>query len=466
MRFRSQDRLEEAFDRELRILAHIPTLRDKFQRLDLLTDLFIVTAENRYLKERDAVIREIDESLLGIEGLARRDPQAKASIDELRRQFQALTLEQRHWVQKRQTAELGPGALSLMVGRLRDLRKVLDAVAGLSFFSIQRLRERRREARGAARASFWTLTAALAALCAVLFGYFSRRVVHPLTVLSRRARRWRIGYRWIKSFPRSDEEIGTLQRHISAMSERANRAYAKEAELVQFKSRMASMVSHEFNNSLSIIQGVVSLLDGDLGAIPEKKRREYHAIILANVKSLASESATILHMGRIEEGKFKLRLSPVDVGALVESAASRLKILCDRKGHTLAVDIRDGLPEAKADADTLSLVVGNLITNAIKYTPKGGRIEIRAYADGPRIRLSVKDDGIGISPDDQEKIFSGYYRTEESKREARGFGLGLAFARKVLEEHGHRLELESEPSRGSTFSFALDPWEGKADEAA
>jgi len=125
----------------------------------------------------------------------------------------------------------------------------------------------------------------------------------------------------------------------------------------------------------------------------------------------------------------------------------------------LKIEIPERLPPVKADPAALPLVVTNLLTNAFKYTKDGGAVALGAVKlpDG-RVEIYVRDSGIGIAPAEQEKIFSGYYRTEAGKRAAKGFGVGLALSRMILEAHGSTLALDSAAGKGSRFSFLLDPY--------
>jgi signal transduction histidine kinase len=134
------------------------------------------------------------------------------------------------------------------------------------------------------------------------------------------------------------------------------------------------------------------------------------------------------------------------------------------------VELRLDLPPhpvpAKADPDALSVIMTNLVGNAFKYTPAGGTVTVRVEAGPDTALVSVEDTGIGIPKADQERVASGFYRAEGGRRTAKGFGVGLKVTRELLESQGSRLEIESEPGRGSKFSFSLPLWKDEMDFVA
>jgi signal transduction histidine kinase len=231
----------------------------------------------------------------------------------------------------------------------------------------------------------------------------------------------------------------------------------KAGALVELKGQLVSIVSHETNNALAVIAGMLTLLqEGEPEAT--EKRAGYYKLAELCIQSLVLQSQTLLNMGRLESGKLALRMKCVEVRKLVSGCLERLSLLYERKGHEVTLDFPEENLLVRADPDALSLVLMNLLSNAIKYTPERGRIAIGARldgSDGARARISVSDTGIGIAPEDQERIFSGYYRTKLSRSKATGFGVGLSLARKILEAHASELSVESVPGQGSKFSFSL-----------
>ncbi|MEQ1920495.1 MAG: ATP-binding protein, partial [Elusimicrobiota bacterium] len=154
-----------------------------------------------------------------------------------------------------------------------------------------------------------------------------------------------------------------------------------------------------------------------------------------------------------------------DLGRVLAGAAKALQPLYERKGLHFTLELPAATPAAKADPEALVMVATNLVGNAVKYTPEGGKVTagVSVEHDG-RLRVYVSDTGIGIAPEDREAILSGH-RTEEGRQAATGFGVGLMLVKKILDAHGAALEIEGSPGQGSRFSFVLPRWDGGGEEA-
>jgi signal transduction histidine kinase len=224
------------------------------------------------------------------------------------------------------------------------------------------------------------------------------------------------------------------------------------------------MINHEYANGLTNIRLAIALLRGSESEALDEARRHSYEVLERTVEKLKGYTANFLNLHRMESGKFELALQPTAVRSVLLDDLVTLRPLAEAKKQSLSLqtDFPEGLPvAARADPDCLSLIINNLVTNAVKYTPPGGRIAIRVdleRAPPPRIRFSIEDTGIGLSIQDCQRILSGSYRTEEGKHVAKGFGVGLVLVRKLLEQHGSRLEVSSEPGKGSRFSFSLPVW--------
>jgi len=203
------------------------------------------------------------------------------------------------------------------------------------------------------------------------------------------------------------------------------------------------------------------LLESTEGQGPTPRRLEYYGMLKANVRALIVAASNLLNMGRLESGRFAVTPRRTDLDELLRGCAHRLTILSRQKEQTVELRLPDPPRPVRADPEALTLVVTNLLSNAIKYTPEKGRIELGVApveGDPGRVRVYCRDTGIGISAADRDRVFSGYYRTESGQQVAAGFGVGLSLARKIVEAHGYELDLDSEPGKGSTFSFTLPLW--------
>lgn len=237
------------------------------------------------------------------------------------------------------------------------------------------------------------------------------------------------------------------------------RDVTKEVEVDRMKSEFVSTVSHELRTPMTSIKGYADLmLMGAAGKLTPPQLR-YLQVIKNNADRLKALVNDLLDISRIETGKTQLKLQPVDIAQLITDVVNehaRGRIQHEQIEIDLSTSIAPSLPLANADHDKITRVLTNLVDNALNYTPAGGEVEIEAGADGAFVVVSVRDTGIGISPEYHEKIFDRFFRVEESQVQAiPGTGLGLSIVRSLVEMHGGEMTLTSEPGRGSTFTFTL-----------
>lgn len=166
-------------------------------------------------------------------------------------------------------------------------------------------------------------------------------------------------------------------------------------------------------------------------------------------------------MSKIEAGKMNLNIEPVSLDEVVEGSVRLVRDRAEAAGLALRVDL-PALPEVDADYRALKQVMLNLLSNALKFTPRGGRVAVQAVREGGRVRVSVADNGIGISEEDLARLARPFEQAESQLvKTQQGSGLGLALTKSLVELHGGRLELSSEPNVGTTASFTL-PVSGSA----
>ncbi|MRR11049.1 response regulator [bacterium] len=164
----------------------------------------------------------------------------------------------------------------------------------------------------------------------------------------------------------------------------------------------------------------------------------------------------MLDISRIESGRIVLKVQPLDVSERIIGAVNTFRAVLDQQGRTIQVDVPPDLPKAAGDPDRVGQVLINFISNAIKYSPQGGQITVRAYVDESRVRVEVSDQGIGIAPEDQGRLFTQFYRVDSSlTREIGGTGLGLSICKSIIELLGGEVGVSSESGAGSTFWFTL-----------
>jgi PAS domain S-box-containing protein len=224
----------------------------------------------------------------------------------------------------------------------------------------------------------------------------------------------------------------------------------------RMKSEFVSLASHELRTPLTSIRGYVDLLlEGEVGELNDDQHA-FLDIVAGNARRLISLINELLDISRIESGRVTLNRSAVDIGAIARDVATGLWPVLDAKQQALHLEISDDLPAVDGDADRLAQVIGNLLSNASKYTPVGGQIVVTIARDGAELRLAVRDNGIGIGPEDQVLLFTKFFRARNrATEEAGGTGLGLAISRSLVELHGGTIGVESEPGQGSTFTVVL-----------
>jgi two-component system NtrC family sensor kinase len=224
-------------------------------------------------------------------------------------------------------------------------------------------------------------------------------------------------------------------------------------ELDRLKSEFVSTVSHDLRTPLTTIQGYVELLDR-VGPLNEMQVNFIDKALnsLSHITALISD---LLDIGRIEAG-YDLEMGPIRVGELVETVAEDVEVEAAQADIEIRVDVADAPLISWGNARRLRQVIDNLVNNAIKYNNPGGWVEVHAHRDDDHIIVAISDNGIGIPPEEQPKIFERFYRVQSPEtEEVQGTGLGLAIVKSVIEKHKGRVWVESSPGEGSTFAFVL-----------
>jgi signal transduction histidine kinase len=231
-------------------------------------------------------------------------------------------------------------------------------------------------------------------------------------------------------------------------------ANARLAELDRLKSDFVSMVSHELRTPLGLIKGYVGTLLRRDAPLDEPTREEFLQVIDEETDRLTELVTNLLDMSRIEAGTLRVDRRPLRLDRLLADCAERL---CAREpGRSLDVAIPAPLPPVLADERRIAQVVDNLLTNAVRYSPEATPVLLGAQAVNGGVEVRVTDQGIGIPVDKQAQVFDKFFRVDASDtRRFAGTGLGLAICRGIVQAHGGAIWLQSEPGRGSTFTFCI-----------
>jgi signal transduction histidine kinase len=318
------------------------------------------------------------------------------------------------------------------------------------------------------------LAASLFALVSAgVFSYLlSRRLVARLERLGRAADALAAGDLSQRVGERGDDEVGRLARRFDDMACRLQTAMAELEATLKTKRELVANVSHELRTPLASIQGhVESLLmqgaDADAGRAGSERGRaaaaradredDYLRVIHRESEHLSRLVDDLFVLSTAEAGALPLSLGPVPLGEVVEEVAESVRPAARRERHvTIVTEVPAELPPALADRQRVAQILANLVRNALRHTPEGGLVSLRAARQDGRAVLTVEDTGAGIAPEQLARVFDRFYRVDESRaRDHGGAGLGLAIVRELAEAMGGQVAAESTVGVGSKFSVSL-----------
>jgi signal transduction histidine kinase len=425
---------------------------------------FAVTRDERFLRPwnrarrdlRTALPRFLD-STMAVSGDARRDAQTVANrINDYVDNYTVPIIE---------FAREAPAAAQTRIAREEgelqrdEIRELLESVRDTEERSAD---ARAESADDTSRRAVWLAAGGLivSSIGIVLFAaYLARTIARPVSDVADAAERLAAGRHWPVLLPEhGPREIVQLTRSFNVMARELDRqrteleeqnAQLRESE--QLKSEMIAVASHEVRTPLSSVLGFTKLLlkeDSDA-----ETRRRYLGIVEAQAERLAALLDDFLTLDRLEKGQLGMRDELVDMRAVLQDQVQLFE--AESEGHHLELQApEDSLP-VRGDAARLAQVVGNLLSNAIKYSPGGGIVEVVAERSNRTVRVSVNDEGLGIPDEQQDRIFTKFFRGTAVDSGIPGSGLGLAFSRAVAEAHGGRITFASTAGEGSTFSLEL-----------
>jgi two-component system phosphate regulon sensor histidine kinase PhoR len=242
---------------------------------------------------------------------------------------------------------------------------------------------------------------------------------------------------------------GTLHGSILLLFQDLTRLRRLEAVRRDFIAN----ISHELRTPLASMQSLAETLHGGAKDDPAAADR-FLDLMLTEIDTMHQTVRELLELSRIESGEAPPALQPAEPAVLIADALRRVQMLARRNGLTLENECPDNLPPVLADSERIEQVMMNLLHNAVKFTPAGGKITVSARTAEREVQFSFRDSGVGISAEDLPRIFERFYKADKS-RSGGGTGLGLSIARHIVESHGGRIWAESTVSEGSTFLFTL-----------
>jgi signal transduction histidine kinase len=251
------------------------------------------------------------------------------------------------------------------------------------------------------------------------------------------------------------DELGELAANLNRMSDELGRLYNQIETANKHKSEFLANMSHELRTPLNAIIGFSEVLSERMFGEINEKQAEYIGDILESGQHLLSLINDILDLSKIEAGRMELEPGDFDLPSTIESTLILVRERAVRRGIELRRTVDEHLGMIRADERKVKQVLLNLLSNALKFTPEGGRIDVRAAVRDGAAEISVTDTGVGIAPEDQEAVFEEFRQVGTAAKKVEGTGLGLAISRKFIELHGGRIWVESQVGKGSTFAFTL-----------
>jgi len=228
----------------------------------------------------------------------------------------------------------------------------------------------------------------------------------------------------------------------------------------EMRKEFVANVSHELRTPLTNIHSYAETLVDNAGALPPDTERNFLSVILSESDRMAHIVQDLLTLSRFDSGRSELNLTTFSLGEAMESLVSANRMEAQRHSHTLTLTLEPDLPQITADRERLTQVMMNVVSNAIKYTPDGGTIQVSAGRVEDRVWLEVADNGIGIPEPDRGRIFERFYRVDKARsRESGGTGLGLSIAKEIVDQHRGTIGIVDRPGPGLTIRVEL-PVEG------
>jgi signal transduction histidine kinase len=252
------------------------------------------------------------------------------------------------------------------------------------------------------------------------------------------------------------ELLERLNTKLEESNRELNEANARLRELSAMKEEFLALTTHDLRSPLTVISGVINFFtSGRLGEMtPEQKNMV--AMMERNTQNLIELVNDLLDASKLESGTMRLDAATIELRGLVGELNEQMEPLAREKEIKLEEDVPEDLPELRADRAKLRRVLVNLVSNALKFTPKGGRVMLGASREGGFVRVSVADTGVGIQREDLHDIFDKYAQARSrATRSEKGTGLGLYITRQLVELHGGKISVRSEVGKGSTFSFTI-----------
>lgn len=347
------------------------------------------------------------------------------------------------WSGRRIGSVRGRLALAYGVGLLVALVNVL-ATSALMFLSAHDL-------------SLLLLLLAFAAVISLAFAYAVASVLsNEVQHLSRAAQRLASGELSARVGAHGADEIGQLGAAFDHMADQLEQAFGRERALEAGRRELITAVSHDLRTPLATTRAMVEALADNVVTEPADVQR-YLKLILQETQHLNRLIDDLFELSQIDSGALRLRMMPIQIGELVAETVAAYQVPAVERGVALEEQLARSLDSTSIDADPerLQRVLRNLLDNALRHTPRAGRIRVAAATNATDVQVSVEDSGPGVPTDELERIFDPFYRGEPSRRRDAGAGLGLAIARGLVQAHRGRIWAEPSALGGVAVQIRL-----------
>ena len=249
------------------------------------------------------------------------------------------------------------------------------------------------------------------------------------------------------------DELGSLSANVNRMNDELRRLYGELETASKHKSEFLANMSHELRTPLNAIIGFSQVMRQRLFGEINAKQEEYLDDILSSGNHLLALINDVLDLSKVEAGQVELELAPFSLREALERGVAMVRERAARSGVELSLEPSSEVDVIVGDERRVRQILFNLFSNAVKFTPGGGTVTVTTARSDGEVTVSVRDTGPGIAPEDRERIFEEFQQTEVGVRQREGTGLGLA--KRLVELHGGRIWVESEPGKGSRFVFTL-----------
>jgi len=290
---------------------------------------------------------------------------------------------------------------------------------------------------------------------AVLSLIIVKTMLEPIQGMTRAAEEMAGGDFSRKIEVQSEDELGILAETFNDMASQLEATLEEIRRSESMRREFVADVSHELRTPITSIKSYSETL-AENPDIPDDMKTEFLRVIVNESDRMTKIVQDLLELSRFDSGASKLSIEEFDIEKSIRDVYAAILIEARKRGHDMELELEWQLPHIRGDRARIEQVIMNIVMNAVKYTPDGGRIDITAGAVGPDVYIKVSDNGTGIPKEDLPRLFDRFYRVDKARsRESGGTGLGLAIAKEIISMHGGDIMVESEVGEGTTFTIKL-----------